>query len=605
MKPSPLLIAKAIVCAFVFQHAFGQSDSRAKADEIYAHALDYEMSNIDSLRIFSGQIMDLSDQADYALGKVRAKIIGALYGMKRFKLDSAGAILNECEMMIDTYHQRQSEDFGYVCYFRGMIAMRKAAFEEAERQGIEAIRRFGDAHHMVGSCYSLLGNIEILRSNHVKALAFFTKAYQTKAGAGLRLRLLRLDIESIGRIYQSMGQHSKALDHFRKAYAISADGGPYITQVNNLVYLAEIKSVLGENDSAVYFFRKAQTVAEVNNDLAMLAIVDNATANHLTKIGRYNESNALAIPLLKKTFSRHSLMGAAIRIVASTNYLHLKNYDSALLLARQSYWLIKPFGDERLVQVTKLLSQIFEAKNLRDSSLVYLKIHTEMNDSLYGVENQRKLSTLYADLETLSKQKEIELLEKQREIEGQQKKNLVVGSVLGGIALIFIIISLILQFRNKKKAHQLEKLGLERDLDLRKKSLHEQALKMIYLNNWLGDVEKSLKKLTTDVPGSQHAVRELLSAIHINKSLDKEWDHFNDYFGTAHSGFFDHVNNIQANLTLSEKRLAGLIKMNMTNSEIASLLNIESNSVKTAKYRLKKKVGLSDEEDIHAFFHKL
>lgn len=605
MKKSPLVVAKAIAFAFVCQYACAQDDPKAKADAIYTHAFRFDLSNMDSLKIFSRQIMDLSDQADYPLGKIRARIIGAFYSANKFKHDSATLLLNESEKLIDSLHVRDSNEFGYVCYFRGMIAMRMAKFEEAEHLGKQAIAIFGEKHYMVGNCYSLLANIEILRSNQVKALTLFTKAYEAKINAGVGPRFLRSDIESIGRIYQSMGQYDKALDFFRKAYAIAAVSGSHVTEINNLVFLAEIKSVLRDNDSSMYFFQKARALAQSNNDSRMSSIVDNATANHLTRVGRYAESNALVKPLLKRTFSRHSLMGSAIRIVAATNYLHLRKYDSALLLARQGYALIKPFNDERLVQVTKLLSEIFEAKNMRDSSLVYLKLHTEMNDSLYGVENQRKLSTLYADLETLSKQKEIELLEKEKEIEGQQKRALLGGSVLGGTTLIFIIISLILQSRNKKKAHQIEKLALEQDLELKRKSLHEQALKMIYLNNWLSDVEKSLKNLTAEATHNQHTARELLSAIHINKSLEKEWDHFNDYFGTAHTGFFDELNNIQANLTVSEKRLAGLIKMNMTNTEIASLLNIESNSVKTAKYRLKKKIGLTDEEDIHAFFQKL
>jgi DNA-binding NarL/FixJ family response regulator len=117
----------------------------------------------------------------------------------------------------------------------------------------------------------------------------------------------------------------------------------------------------------------------------------------------------------------------------------------------------------------------------------------------------------------------------------------------------------------------------------------------------LAEVEESLRKIKTVSNGNPKEVQELLSSIHINKSLEKEWDNFTDYFGSVHVGFYEKFNGLFPNVTLSEKRLAGLIRMNMTNSEIAGILNIESSSVKTAKYRLKKKVGLNDEQDIHSF----
>lgn len=54
-------------------------------------------------------------------------------------------------------------------------------------------------------------------------------------------------------------------------------------------------------------------------------------------------------------------------------------------------------------------------------------------------------------------------------------------------------------------------------------------------------------------------------------------------------------------MSISEKRLAGLIRMDLTNREIAGILSIEDSSVKTAKHRLKKKLALTDEQNLYQF----
>jgi DNA-binding CsgD family transcriptional regulator len=45
--------------------------------------------------------------------------------------------------------------------------------------------------------------------------------------------------------------------------------------------------------------------------------------------------------------------------------------------------------------------------------------------------------------------------------------------------------------------------------------------------------------------------------------------------------------------------------MNLTNKEIASILNISVRGVETARYRLRKRLGMSHEQDMSAFLEKL
>ncbi|MGB5236435.1 MAG: LuxR C-terminal-related transcriptional regulator, partial [Flavobacteriaceae bacterium] len=51
-------------------------------------------------------------------------------------------------------------------------------------------------------------------------------------------------------------------------------------------------------------------------------------------------------------------------------------------------------------------------------------------------------------------------------------------------------------------------------------------------------------------------------------------------------------------ITKNELRLMALLKMNLSSKEIATILNISSEGIKKARYRLRKKLDISSEESL-------
>jgi len=58
-------------------------------------------------------------------------------------------------------------------------------------------------------------------------------------------------------------------------------------------------------------------------------------------------------------------------------------------------------------------------------------------------------------------------------------------------------------------------------------------------------------------------------------------------------------------LTLSEAELCGYIRINLSNKDISVLKNVEPDSIKKSKNRLKKKLGLAAEDDLYVFISGL
>jgi tetratricopeptide (TPR) repeat protein len=598
-----VILAGLITC---FQPLTAQKALTQRADSLYHIGVVLETKYGDSIKSIADEILKISSLSKYESGIVKAKILAAVYYAGRFKLDTAAVLLTACENFFTTNTWAvDSEDHGRVSYYKGEILYRKMALDEAEAYARHAMAVFKNIENefMVGEVYSQLANIEVLRQNDPKVLDYFTKAYEAKLHARAEEGKLRKELSGIAFIYLKMGQFSRAEEYGRKALKIDLKAENPVNIVAGYNLMANIKFSLDQPDSALHYYTLSRGVAERSGNQMMIATTIFHTADLYTKLNRFVESNRLILPMLHNAKSSRSMMTEMVRAQCAYNYLKLKKYDSAIYLARISYQAyLRNSRKERVSEMAKILSESFQAKNRNDSAMHYLTVHYTLKDSLYSQENQRKLSSLYAEIETIGKQREIERLEKEQLIHTAQNRFLLLWLVLGGLSFAFILASIILFYHNQKKKHLLEKFQLEQELQSKNRNLHDQALKMIHMNNGLEEVEQALRKIRSEATIPSKEVLQVLSTLQINKSLEKEWDNFNDYFGSVHSGFFERLNKQFPATTIMEKRLAALIKMNLTNNEIAGILNIESSSVKMAKYRLKKKFGLADEQDIGHFF---
>lgn len=93
----------------------------------------------------------------------------------------------------------------------------------------------------------------------------------------------------------------------------------------------------------------------------------------------------------------------------------------------------------------------------------------------------------------------------------------------------------------------------------------------------------------------------------IRKVVDDEqdWENFKLSFDASQSDFFKHLNEKFKDLTKQEMKHLAYIRMRQSNSEIAKLLNVKMETLRTLRYRLKKKLSLGEEEDLISFIEAM
>ncbi|MGK4566280.1 helix-turn-helix transcriptional regulator [Flavobacterium sp. 3HN19-14] len=111
-----------------------------------------------------------------------------------------------------------------------------------------------------------------------------------------------------------------------------------------------------------------------------------------------------------------------------------------------------------------------------------------------------------------------------------------------------------------------------------------------------------LEEIKEIIHGKENIPEEQLSKI-INSHLisDSNWNDFDKYFESINKNFYTKLKQNYPEISANDLKMCALIKLNLSIKEMASILNISPDSVKTARYRLRKKLRLNNEDNLTDF----
>lgn len=115
---------------------------------------------------------------------------------------------------------------------------------------------------------------------------------------------------------------------------------------------------------------------------------------------------------------------------------------------------------------------------------------------------------------------------------------------------------------------------------------------------------KAIDSLTTPEE-KEAAVKELQLLLLQRKSFSQEMDSFYTQVELLHKDFTLKLNEKFPLLTAQEKKLATLLRLGFSSKELATLMNISAKSAEISRYRLRKKLNLSREDNLIAFIKSI
>jgi tetratricopeptide (TPR) repeat protein len=403
-------------------------------------------------------------------------------------------------------------------------------------------------HTGIARTYANIGHYYEKTLNYDSAFVYQQKAMQVFASIG-DAEGAALVHENLGSIYEDQSQFNKASFHFEKALAWFEQGNDTEMLIDAYNNMGDVHRKKGDYQQALYYTKKAEALARKT-----------------------------------KSFSR---LSSAYRDLGKT-YSFLKNTDSTfyyLELSRQ--YFLKSYSEE--------------SKNQE----ALLKV-------IYGLDR-----------------KEVQIAEMAR----QEKIAWAIYIASGIAAIVFILVAVVI-IRNQRHRILRERVTRTKEeaifktkqelmeVDLKNKKLQEEQLKenlhtkakeitahtlqTIQKNQLLEDIKEALTDMIkSDGRSYKKELRSLLNKINQNFSKDAYWDDFRRIFEEINQDFFDQLQQINPGLSATDIKFISLIKLNMNAPDIAALLGVSTDSLRVARYRLRKKLKLEQGASLTAFIQSI
>lgn len=245
-----------------------------------------------------------------------------------------------------------------------------------------------------------------------------------------------------------------------------------------------------------------------------------------------------------------------------------------------------------------------DAKNFQ-KAFEYRLAYDDLVEEIYNVERAKQLDQLEARYQNKLNRQQIELqeasitnLSKEVQISRLQKTLYGLASLLLLVLTIFGGWNYRKRIKDKEREFQQKQELQQQQLQFKHKELTSQMAHLSQKNGFIAEIAESLERVRTapDTFGKEH--RRIERLIKQQRSTDTDWEHFKQYFAEVHNDFEHKIREKASDITEKEIRLASFLRMNMTTKEIAAILNVLPETVLKSKYRLKKKLNLSQDQDL-------
>ena len=459
-----------------------------------------------------------------------------------------------------------------------------------------------------------------LTGDYANAIEMFQKAVELSKQTDNKRITATSNLE-MGKTLLDRDEVEKAMKYFNETLSLVRVIGDKVLIANALSAIAYAFNAQGQPDSSLYYAGEA---LKIRTELKMerhIASSEKTIGDILIKTGRYAEAekslrHALAIyeRLNEKT-------GAVVTNISLAGLMNRQGKPEGLKLAERTLQKAKEINNPNLLSfVYNKLSEIYAYHNDYQKAYEYRKKYEVLKDSLFTSEKERMMAEVETKFQMERKDRDIALLKEKSQAE-KNRNNLLIALLIVFLVVIFLLFAM---FRYKSTAflrqqklleqekiihaqeneiHEKENQLLQEQLESKNRELASKALEMIRMNETISEIIDQLEEFNKAGDVNPKMVRSVKKMIRDLETHSKEniWNEFNKIFKNIHSDFYTKLLNVCPELTATEIKTAALLKLNLTTKEIAAITFKSESGIKTTRYRLRKKLGLSGDDKLVPF----
>ena len=426
----------------------------------------------------------------------------------------------------------------------------------------------------------------------------------------------------IGAIHLALKQYKNTLQYVTKSLEVAELINFEKGKATSYALLGSVAEKESDYALALKYQDKSLAIFKSLQDHTGLAITYENIGSIYEDLEQFD--NALRYFLEAKSHAKHIPSNNRINIINNIGdtYRKQRSPEQALPYTQSALQMAEHTKNTHQVEAAlKDLALIYADLNDHKTAFDYMMAYKDLNASESEYKNAELVSILQILYEVEEREAEVKLLNKQYELNQVRQRVILLSSAF----LILLLIGWFLYFRKRKKQQakiqdyknrllqaNLEKktneeAALQREIDFKISALTNYSLHLSHKNKMMSDISRTLiniKDRHTTLIKSK--LELLIKEIDLDLSQEQEWTEFIGFFEQIHPNFFQTLKQaVTKELSPSELRLCMLLRLNLSSKEIASILRITPDSVRIARYRLRKKLPLNPKDDLQIFILNL
>lgn len=430
----------------------------------------------------------------------------------------------------------------------------------------------------------------------------------------------------ISGVYSSLGDYNKAFEYNDKAlsFAKVINDSILIASCHNnrgLIHCNLSEFVTADNSflSALFINRKLGNIKAIAANLNNMCLYP---GNSEAKLKYINEAI-----IINKNLNAHWSICENLNNKAKQLY-YLKRYNEALTVLKNVQEKIKKLGAKELeCDNYEYLSWVYSSMGDYKQAYIYINKYLTLYNEMQDDHRLRNVEQSLSSKLMLEKEQNLEIAHHKLRINSLQRNLIIL------VAIIIIIVTSLLiipKWLKKKKTLELvnAKLRLEKsERELTELKLSQQQKRIsnfednlvrlnhqltsysLFINNRneilsiIQDKLKALNRLSdSKIKPELKSIILFIKQCQSNNSND---DTFLQDIDDLSKLYLEKLLLKHPNLTKGESKLATLLRVDLSSKEIALLLGVNTNSVTMSKYRLKKSLKLSKDEDVVSYLRSI
>ena len=281
-----------------------------------------------------------------------------------------------------------------------------------------------------------------------------------------------------------------------------------------------------------------------------------------------------------------------------------------------------------LVPVYYWLFKVHLEQQQSENALHYFKAYDSLKSVRDEARDNRRSTIEKSLLENILnvqldyQTQQLQLKDKENEVLVEKNKHYVYR-VLIVLLSLFILISVLILYGKKRisfmrvkkelaeNKFEVEKLAKEKvnlELKYKNKDLTDFAIDISRKQDVLTEVKTKLNDILDkkwDEPELKNDIKTLIQYANNNLIVDGQLKEFQENIEEVNYKFLDTLQKDYPDLTELDKNVCGLIRLGLSNKEIATMRNVSYKAVRMSRYRIRKKLNLDAEIDLVEFLKSI